>query len=106
MPPPPGLKQTPPGQRWTLNKNGVTPNWAHQDPTFKVAQDHLNEFMDNIRIYGCSPEIAASSWDSNYKKLKGTTDQYEIRLTGSERATFRVNTATRVVTMLAVGGHT
>jgi Fe-S cluster biogenesis protein NfuA len=86
---------------WTLNKNGVTPR-----VTLTTAEQlKLNTFMNAVRA-GQAPNVAASSWDSNYKKLQGTADQYEIRLSGGCRATFTVNTTTQVVTMLQVGGHT
>ena len=83
---------------YTLNKNGVTPSGT----LTKVEQDHLNEFMNRIRNEGISPKEAASGWDSKYTKLVG--DQYEIRLSQSNRATFTVVGTT--VTMLQVGGHT
>lgn len=84
---------------WTLDKNGVTPS-VQLTPT---EQDHLNEFMNRVRA-GDSPSVAASGWGSDYKCLQG--DQYQIRLSRNNRATFTVNTNTEVVTMLQVGGHT
>jgi hypothetical protein len=84
---------------WTLNKNGVRPSL----PLTATEQGHLNKFMDSVRA-GNSPKDAASGWDSQYKKL--VNDQYQIRLSKKNRATFTVNTTTQVVTMLQVGGHT
>lgn len=84
---------------WTLNKNSVTPSV----PLTNAEQGHLNEFMNAVRG-GTHPKTAAATWDSDYKVLHA--DQYQIRLSQSNRATFTVNTGTEVVTMLAVGGHT
>ncbi len=84
---------------WTLNKNGVKPKVTLTE----VEQSHLNEFMNGVRG-GSSPSVAASGWDSAYKNLVG--DQYQIRLSQKNRATFTVNAKTQVVTMLQVGGHT
>jgi hypothetical protein len=84
---------------WTLNKNSVTPNVNLSN----VEQGHLNDFMNAVRN-GTHPKTAAASWDSDYKNLTG--DQYQIRLSQANRATFLVNNTTQVVTMTAVGGHT
>jgi hypothetical protein len=84
---------------WTLDKNNVTPSVALTG----AEQDHLNEFMNKVRS-DVHPKVAASGWDSNYKQLVG--DQYQIRLSQANRATFRVNEAAQRVTMLQVGGHT
>lgn len=88
--------------RWNLDKNGVTPSI----PLTHSEQDHLNTFMNQIRLAGVSPKEAAVGWDSNYKKLRGTRDQYEIRLSQGNRATFLVDDERKIVTMEAVGGHT
>lgn len=83
---------------YTLDKNDVTPSRSLTN----TEQDHLNEFMNRIRNEGISPKEAASGWDSKYTHLVG--DQYEIRLSRENRATFLVVGTT--VTMLQVGGHT
>ena len=83
---------------WTLDKNGVTPAVNLTN----VEQGHLNEFMNAVRN-GTHPAQAAATWDSDYKNLVG--NQYQIRLSLANRATFMVNNATQVVTMTAVGGH-
>lgn len=86
---------------WTLDKNGVTPSV----PLTNTEQDHLNEFMNRLRVEDdITPEKAASGWDSNYKQLQG--NQYQIRLSQKNRVTFTVDYDTHVVTMIAVGGHT
>lgn len=84
---------------WTLNKNGVTPSVK----LTTTEQDHLNEFMNRVRA-GEAPSDAASGWDSNYKNLTG--QQYQIRLSQKNRATFTVDPKAQRVTMLQVGGHT
>ena len=86
---------------WTLNKNGVRP----QRVLTGAEQSNLNVFMNAVRA-GAEPSAAAASWDSKYTKLRGTRDQFEIRLSQGCRATFTVNTNTQTVTMLQVGGHT
>ena len=95
----PGPRSAGTKMAWTLNKNGVTPSVT----LTKTEQDHLNEFMNKVRE-NKDPKTAASGWDSNYKCLQG--DQYQIRLSQSNRATFTVDTTHQVVKMLAVGGHT
>lgn len=88
--------------RWDLDKNQVTPKVR----LTRAEQDNLNTFMNAIRLSGITPNDAASEWDSDFKKLRGTRDQYEIRLSQSNRATFSVDYDRKMVTMLAVGGHT
>jgi len=85
---------------WTLNKNGVTPSLA----LTPVEQKNLNEFMSLVNA-GNAPSIAANGWKSEYKKLGGTVNQFEIRLSLSNRATFIVDDKNSIVTMIAVGGH-
>lgn len=56
---------------------------------------------------GQHPATAAGqAGDTNYRKLRGTTNQYEIRLSGGSRATFLVDTRTETVDVIQVGGHT
>jgi hypothetical protein len=92
------FREVPKAMPYTLDKNGVTP----QRTLTKTEQDHLNEFMNRIRLEGLSPKEAASGWDSKYTQLRG--NQYEIRLSQGNRATFEIDGFT--VRMLQVGGHT
>jgi hypothetical protein len=63
--------------------------------------------MNEIHVRGRQPKEAAEiAGDTKYRRLGGTVNQYEIRLSGGTRATFLVDTATQTVTMLQVGGHT
>jgi hypothetical protein len=86
---------------WTLNKNGVTPRVSLTGSE----QSNLNTFMNAVRA-GKEPSAAAAAWDSKYSKLRGTKNQFEIRLSQGCRATFTVDANTQRVTMLQVGGHT
>jgi hypothetical protein len=84
---------------WALDKNGVTP----KVPLTTAEQEHLNEFMNKVRE-NIDPKTAASGWDGQYKLLQG--NQFQIRLSQGNRATFTVDSTHQVVKMLAVGGHT
>ncbi|OPA97488.1 hypothetical protein [Pseudomonas sp. Xaverov 259] len=87
---------------WHLNK--VTASFTAHLP--RAAQNNFDTFQNAIHNLGIHPRDAAQMLGSaDYKRL-GTSDQYQIRLSGSERATFLVDTATRTVTILQVGGHT
>ena len=83
---------------WKLNKNGVTPS-VTLTPS---EQKNLNDFMGGIQK-GEHPATVASAWSANYKRLQD--NQFQIRLSGSNRATFTVDETTKTVTMLQVGGH-
>jgi hypothetical protein len=85
---------------WTLDKSR-----ARFDVELnKVEQEHFDEFQNAIQNQGLHPSKAAEGWDSNYKNLKG--DQYTIRLSQANRASFLVDDATNTCTILQVGGHT
>jgi len=84
---------------WKLNKNGVTPRVE----LTRSEQQNLNTFMNAVRS-NVDPKKAADLWDSNFKNLY--RDQYQIRLSQGNRATFEVDWDTQTVTMLQVGGHT
>lgn len=87
---------------WTLNKNGVRPD---RDLT-NAEQENLNHWMGLVQN-GTHPRAAAQTRAGtyDYKKL-GDNNQYQIRLSGGNRATFTVDQSNEVVTMLQVGGHT
>ena len=86
---------------WTLDKNGVTPD---VDLT-TAEQDKLNAFMGAIQNDGKHPRTAAQeAGDTMYENLQG--DQYQIRLSKANRATFTVDDDNERVTFLQVGGHT
>ncbi|MDR1671865.1 MAG: hypothetical protein LBS09_00125 [Bacteroidales bacterium] len=87
---------------WKLNKNGVTPQRQLMD----AEQQRLNDFMNAIRGEGLHPAESARNARCEYKKLKGTDNQYEIYLSEKNRATFTVDEESQTVTMLQVGGHT
>lgn len=60
-------------------------------------------FVNNLRTMAPA-EAAKAAGDSDYKKLKGSNNQWELRLSGSKRATFVLDgTSLRQV---QVGGHT
>ena len=70
----------------------------------RTEERKLDEFMDMIDNTGVSPQEAAGELRLTLKKLKGTANQYEIYLSGGNRATFTIDG--NVVTMLQAGGHT
>lgn len=60
-----------------------------------------------IRDHGKHPKDAASDvGDLDYKLLRGTDAQYQIRLNQEHRVTFTVDSANERVTVLQIGGHT
>ncbi len=70
-------------------------------------QNKYDTFQNEIVQNGVHPrEAAAKAGDTNYRKLAGTENQFEIRLSQGARATFLVDDATQVVTMMQLGGHT
>lgn len=70
-----------------------------------AAQASWDEFQNNV-FRGEHPKIAAQkAGDTHYKCLSARLDQYQIRLSGGDRATFTVDDTARLVTVLQVGGH-
>lgn len=65
-------------------------------------QKKWDEFEAGLAA-GKSPDKAAPG-DSDYKKLKGSSNQWEFRLSGGRRATF-VLSGTQL-SQVQVGGHT
>lgn len=69
-------------------------------------QANWNCFVAQVTA-GNHPKTASEQCgDMKYTLLKGTKNQFEIRLSGGERATFIVNKDTETVEVLQVGGHT
>jgi mRNA-degrading endonuclease RelE of RelBE toxin-antitoxin system len=85
---------------WRLDKTG-----AKFRELTKVEQAKFDIFQNAIANRGLSPKDAAAEvGDSNYKRLQG--NQYQIRLSQSNRVTFLVDDQNHVVKILQVGGHT
>lgn len=90
------------GCGWGLDKAGAT--FRHLQP---AEQARFDTFQNAIANEGLHPRDAADrTGDTNYKRLRGTRDQYEIRLSQHTRATFRVLDDSHTVKILEVGGHT
>lgn len=94
---------------WTLDKSHVS--WHRWDALPADAKRNWDTFQDAIHNDGLHPSQAAERVGlvahrqrADYKCLIG--DQFQIRLSYSERATFRVDESTHTVTVLEVGGHT
>ncbi|MEA5497716.1 hypothetical protein VB834_03365 [Limnoraphis robusta Tam1] len=85
---------------WTVNKKN-----AEFGQLTKAEQAKFDIFQDEIHNHGLHPKDAAKeAGDTDYKQLKG--NQFQIRLSGRERATFLVDDENEIVTILQVGGHT
>ena len=85
---------------WTLDKSR-----ADYRDLQKAEQEKFDVFQDAIHNEGLHPrEAAQRAGETKYEQLQG--DQYQIRLGGKNRATFRVDNQNEVVTILQVGGHT
>ena len=87
---------------WTLDKTGADwSRWSQLTPSEQRKWD----IFQNAVSRGRDPRSAASSLGAvDYKCLAG--DQFQIRLSQHNRATFRVDGAAHVVRVLQVGGHT
>lgn len=88
--------------KWTLDKSRAT--FKNLTP---AEQAKFDIFQNAIANEGMSPKDAAAKMrDADYKLLQGTKNQYQIRLSQHNRATFIVDNANHKVTILQVGGHT
>lgn len=94
---------------WTIDKSHV--DWSRWDSLPADAKQNWDTFQNAIYHDGLHPAEAAARVGvvahrarADYKCLYG--DQYQIRLSYSDRATFRVDESTFSVTVLQVGGHT
>jgi mRNA-degrading endonuclease RelE of RelBE toxin-antitoxin system len=85
---------------WKLDKTGAT--FKQLTP---AEQAKFDIFQNAIANRGFSPsEAAGEAGNTDYKRLQG--NQYQIRLSQGNRATFTVDNNTHVVKILQVGGHT
>jgi len=85
---------------WNLDKSRA--RFGHLT---RVEQEKFDIFQNAIHNEGVSPKEAADRMgDADYKRLQG--DQYQIRLSQRNRATFLVDNVHHIVTILQVGGHT
>jgi hypothetical protein len=63
-------------------------------------------FVEQLGKGKTPAEAAKLAGDSDYNKLKGGANQYELRLSGGRRATFIVNEGAKELSQVQVGGHT
>lgn len=72
-----------------------------------AAQSNADSFKENIS-QGYSPMGAAKLMGPGTvpKPLKASNGQWEIRLNQHHRLTYRVDSQTKVLTILEIGGHT
>lgn len=88
--------------------------WTFDDSTASgrmgIAAAAMRNYYDwrrRVRDLGEHPYDAARYvGDLNYKQLRGSHSQYEIRLNQKHRATFTVDDDAQRVTVLEIGGHT
>lgn len=88
---------------WTLDKSGA--DFGRWYDMTGAARDKWDEFQDAVHR-GADPADAAFGHGWDYKCLNPATNQFQIRLSKKHRATFTVDRARQVVTVLQVGGHT
>ncbi|MBX3276287.1 MAG: hypothetical protein KF729_38900 [Sandaracinaceae bacterium] len=87
---------------WSLDKSSA--DWSRWHRLTPTEQRKWDSFQNAVSR-GSDPQSAASLLGAaDYKCLAG--DQYQIRLSQKNRATFRVDRGTQTVTVLQVGGHT
>ncbi|MFJ3482579.1 hypothetical protein ACIPL1_04260 [Pseudomonas sp. NPDC090202] len=87
---------------WTLNKE----NARFRAQLSASAQGKWDIFQNAIYRGSYPKDAAKLAGGMDYKMLSGSSNQYQIRLSGSERATFRIDEVRQIVTVLQVGGHT
>lgn len=89
---------------WSVEKSGakIAKGWDPKGKD-KAAQDNWNAFMKAVNS-GKHPSEAGKGMD--YKLLNKGTGQAQIRLSGSERASFIVDEETQTVKKVQLGGHT
>ncbi|MEG4964057.1 MULTISPECIES: hypothetical protein [unclassified Microcoleus] len=88
---------------WTFDKSRM----EFVGQLTNAEQNRFDIFQNEIQNDGANPRDAAQmAGDTNYRKLQGTQNQFEIRLSQATRATFFVDDANQVVTMSQIGGHT
>jgi len=89
---------------WHVNKSGVkiAKGWDPKGKD-KASQENWNTFMNAVNA-GKHPSEAGKSM--SYKMLNDKTGQAQIRLSGSERASFIVDEKNTEVKNVQLGGHT
>lgn len=86
---------------WTIDDDNA--EWENLNTS---EENKYNSFRNAV-ANGAHPKNAAEEARATpYKKLKGSNNQYQIRLSRGNRATFTVNEGTESVTVHQVGGHT
>lgn len=114
--PRPGLRGGGKGKKATPSPSKPQPQWMVDMKKFKAdslpvaARQNWDTFVSGIKE-GKHPKVAAEAFDSQYKALKGgRIVQYQIRLSGAERATFILQDAGRnsgpILQLTGLGGHT
>ncbi|MGW4393993.1 RHS repeat-associated core domain-containing protein [Amycolatopsis nivea] len=88
--------------KWTFSKQDM--RFGNQ-PLTAAEQAKFDTFQNFIHNNKWHPKKAAEeAGDMNYKQLSG--NQFQIRLGGKQRATFRVLDDEKRVEMIQLGGHT
>jgi hypothetical protein len=89
---------------WHVDKSGakIAKGWEPQGKD-KASQENWNKFMNAVNA-GKHPSEAGKGMD--YKLLNKSSGQAQIRLSGSERASFIVDEKATVVKTIQIGGHT
>jgi hypothetical protein len=89
---------------WRVDKTGakIAAGWDPKGKD-KASQDNWNLFMNEVNR-GKHPSEAGKNM--TYKLLNVATGQAQIRLSGSERASFIVDEKQQVVNKVQLGGHT
>ncbi len=90
---------------WKVNKSGakIAKGWEPKGKD-KAAQGVWNDFMTRVNR-GKHPKEAAST-SMKYKLLNKNSGQAQIRLSGSERASFIVDEKKEEINKIQLGGHT
>ena len=88
--------------KWKLIK--PEPNSRKVKQLSSSARDNYEAFTDAIDKENLHPKLAADRiGDANYSKLRGTQNQFEVRIGGKDRVTFLLRQHS--VEILQVGGH-
>lgn len=89
---------------WHVDKSGakIADGWDPKGKD-KASQENWNSFLNAVNS-GKHPSDAGKGMA--YKLLNKSTGQAQIRLSGSERASFIVDESAQVVKKIQLGGHT
>ena len=96
--------QKEPPKQWSIDTSAIKDK--HTGNLTDTEKQNYRNFVNRVASGEHPKEAAKNGGDMNYKKFANTKNQYQIRLSGDNRATFSVDDKNKKVHVLGVGGHT